>query len=56
MIYWGIYLPISVLENDYSKLFHKKKSLCKNYLKVFEKFDSKKNDNLNEISELINKQ
>ena len=32
------------------------KALCKNYLKVFEKFDSKKNDKLNEISELINKQ
>jgi hypothetical protein len=34
----------------------KKKTLCKNYLKVFEKFDSKKNDKLNEIAELINKQ
>ena len=34
----------------------KKKALCKNYLKVFEKFDTKKNEKLNEIAELINKQ
>ena len=34
----------------------RKKALCKNYLKVFEKFDSKKKEKLNEIAELINKQ
>jgi len=31
----------------------KKKSLCKNYLKIFERFDNKKIEKLNEIAELI---
>ena len=29
------------------------KRLCKNYLKVFERFDEKRNEKLNEITELI---
>ena len=33
----------------------KKKRLCKNYLKVFERFDEKRNEKLNEITELIKK-
>ena len=31
----------------------KKKSLCKNYLKIFERFDNKKIEKLNKIAELI---
>ena len=31
------------------------KRLCKNYLKVFERFDEKRNEKLNEITELIKK-
>tara|TARA_B100000035_G_scaffold10847_1_gene9188 strand:- start:500 stop:898 length:399 start_codon:yes stop_codon:yes gene_type:complete len=33
----------------------KKKRLCKNYLKVFERFDEKRNEKLDEIMELIEK-
>ena len=33
----------------------KEKRLCENYLKVFERFDDKKNEKLNEILELIEK-
>lgn len=33
----------------------KKKRLCINYLKVFERFDEKRNEKLNEIVELIEK-
>ncbi len=33
----------------------KKNRLCKNYLKVFERFDEKRNEKLNEITELIKK-
>ena len=58
---------IELLKNKYNRIsistlsqlkrlgLDKEKRLCENYLKVFERFDDKKNEKLNEILELIEK-